>query len=140
MLPAVDLTEIVGAHQPYEARARIVAAQHGERVGGKPCAQPKFEIADEDARMIGDRARTGETFREGGHAARRLERVLRAHEPPDLIEIEKLERHEADMTVPGMRGIERAAEKSDATAGPGRPGIEAGSQGRTCPRPRTLYL
>jgi len=90
--------------------------------------------------MARDRPRPGEPLRKGGHAVGRLERVLRADEPPDLVEIELLERREADMAMAAMRGVERAAEEPDAAAGPGRPGIEAGNQGLTCPRPRTLYL
>ena len=62
------------------------------------------------------------------HAVRGFQRVLRADQPPDLVEPEDANRLKADMPVAGMGGVERPAKKTDSF------------QGLTCPVPMTRVL
>ncbi len=76
------------------------------------------------------------------HAVLWLQRVAGGDQQPDLIEPQFLARDLDDMAMPGVRRIERTAEKTDARAAPI---AEAGDrimrerrvQGRTCPVPVT---
>ena len=100
-------------------------------------AQPVFEIADDDAPVSGgDLPRLFEPNRKGRHAGDRLQRVLRRHQPPHLVEIEPFEGGQAQMQVTGVSRVERAAEQPDAAV----PALADPAQGRTCPVPRTRYL
>jgi hypothetical protein len=62
------------------------------------------------------------------HAVRRFQRVLRADQPPDLVEPEDANRLKADMPVTGMGGVERPTKQTDSF------------QGLTCPVPITRVL
>ena len=77
-----------------------------------------------------------------------FQRIAGRHDPPDLREIQPLQRRLADKPVCAVRGIERAAEKSDphSVSRGRRPQIRIGypvrrdHAGRVCPSPRTTYL
>jgi len=56
---------------------------------------------------------TGEPALKGRHAALRLQRILRRDKPPDLIQVEPLQRLDADMAMAGMSGVEGTAENAD---------------------------
>lgn len=142
-VPAADLSEVVGAHQPDEVGARKAPAQLAEGVGGEARAEPRLEIGDLDARMARQGPGALEAVAKRCHAFDRLQRILRRDQPPDLVEVETLQRLEADMVMAGMGGIEGAAQQADAPGAPvGERGWkrEARRQGRTCPSPRTTYL
>src|SRR5579871_3773173 len=114
--------------------------QRRDGVGGVAGAEPRFEVEDPDPWMAGQTDRLGAALLEVGHAALRLQRVLRRDQPPDLVEIEALQRFETDVAMTGMGRIEGAAEEADA---PGRRRAEKRlprAQGRTWPLPRTTYL
>jgi hypothetical protein len=134
------LRQIVGTHQPDKTRAREVSLQLRDGIHRIICAKPRFEIEHLDAGMPGEASRDVDTPLEGGHAARRLQRVLRRHQPPDRVEIEALQRFEADVTVAFMGGVEGAAEQADAARGEFAEREALWRQGRTCPLPRTTYL
>src|SRR5262249_4971141 len=86
------------------------------------------------------------------HAAHRLQRVLRRDQPPDLVEVELLQGELADMKMPAMRRVERAAEEADPPraapgeeAGAGEEGVAqvaplGGAQGSAGPLPGPSYL
>jgi hypothetical protein len=81
--------------------------------------------------MPNERPRRSHAAPLGCHVRRGLERVLRRHQPPDLVEPESPQRFEAQMHVAGMGGIERPAEQADA-AGRRVADAESGQvQGRT---------
>ena len=50
---------------------------------------------------------------ERGHARLVFQRVLRTHQPPDLVEREPPQRLDADVPVALMRRVERPADKAD---------------------------
>ena len=56
--------------------------------------------------------------------------------------VEVPERQQADMQMPAMGRVERAAEQADAAmpAGDSAGARRDAAQGRTCPLPRTRYL
>jgi hypothetical protein len=75
-----------------------------------------FHIGDADARVIGEGVGGGQALIERRHARHRLQRVLQADQPPDLVQIQELERGAADKQVTFMGGIERTAEQADPPA------------------------
>ena len=133
--------------------ARKAAAERLYRIGGEAGAEPRFDVADPYA-AVGSRDRRGpiQPLGKGRHAGNRLQRVLRRHQPPDLVYVEALQRLPADMQVPAMRRVEGAAEQADAPSRnrrikiPSPAARERGNfgwgpaQGRTWPLPRTRYL
>src|SRR5215472_12390394 len=101
------LRQIVGAHQPNEAKLRKALLQLPQRIGGKARPEPRLEIGRLDTRMVRCQGSGGgEAVGQGGHALHRFQRVLRRDEPPDLVEIERAQRLEADMEVAAMRWVE----------------------------------
>src|SRR5690348_6301318 len=112
-LPTPNLVEVVGAHQPDEAGPREASLEGGNRVRRVARAEPRLDVGRLDARIAGGDDGGGEARLEGGHAACRLQRVLRRDEPPDLVEIETPQRFEAEMEVAAMRRVERPADQAD---------------------------
>src|SRR5262249_14802288 len=116
-VPAVDLDEVVGAHQPDEAMAGKAPCQLPERGGGMAGAEPRLDVGDLEAGMAGDGPGAFQPVLERRHPGRRLQRVLRADQPPDLVEPEAGERRQADLAMPlGGRG-ERPARQPHAPGG-----------------------
>ncbi len=119
-----QLRQIVGAHQPDEAKSGKALFQLRQRIGGKARSKLRLEIGRLDAGMVRcEGSGRGEAVGERGHALHRLQRVLRRDEPPDLVEIEGAQRLEADMEVAAMCRVEGAADEADA---PPLPPGEAG--------------
>src|SRR5262249_25613803 len=58
---------------------------------------------------------------EARHSLDGFQRVLRAHQPPDIVKFELLERERARVNVTPVRRIERASEQPDPQAGRNRP-------------------
>src|SRR3546814_19174231 len=46
------------------------------------------------------------------HARLRLQGIARRHEPPQFAQVQRVDRIQADRTVPAMRGIEAPAEEA----------------------------
>ena len=113
--PMPDLCEIVGAHQPDETEPRPATLKRRQRVGGEMRPESLLEIEHADAPIgRGQCLGAGETIGKLAHAGDRLQRILRRHQPPDLVEAEPLQRLAADMEMALMRRVERAAEQADA--------------------------
>ena len=113
--PFVKISQIVRAHEPDEAGARVAPAEGGQGVDGETRAGPRLEIADPDRRAAGHRPRRGHPRGHRRHVLRSsLKRVARRNQPPDFVEPERVERREADPAVPAVGRIERSAEESDA--------------------------
>ena len=116
--PALEIDQIIGAHDPDKAMARMAAAETLDGVGGVLALPTLFAIAHPNRRMAREAPRCGQTLFERRHAALRFKRVLQRHQPPEFIQTEPLDSLEADMKVAFMCRIERAAEQPDAqTAG-----------------------
>ena len=62
----------------------------------------------------GDLTGLFQTRCEWRHAGGSLQRVLRRDEPPHFVEVEVPEGQEADMHMPAMGRVERAAQQTDA--------------------------
>ena len=85
---------------------------------------------------------TRKPCRQRRHAACLFERILRAHDEPDFVEIEAFQSLARDMRVAFVGGIEGTAEQAHAALGRQTQKIERwrDAQGRVCPAPRTTYL
>ena len=103
--------------------------------------------------MLRDGGGLGQSFRQRRHAPDRFQRVLRRNQPPDLVEIQMLQRQIADVHMAAMGRVERPAQEPDLAAPPvaqarcqgqgtgGAPPDRMGrAQGLICPVPRTRYL
>ena len=132
-----DLRQIVGAHQPDEMLARMDRTERYDGVGGVASRELRFDREHANARIAGEGVGSSEAPRQGRHSGRGFQRILRRDEPPDLVEIQALQRFEADMAMTLMRGVEGAAEEADPRF---RQMPELRPQGRTWPLPRTTYL
>ena len=97
--------------------ARKAPGQPPERGGGVAGAEPRLEIGDLEAGMTGDGLRPGQPLPERRHAVNRLQRVLRADQPPDLVEPEARQGLQADLAMALVGRVERPAEQPDAPAG-----------------------
>src|SRR6187401_3361332 len=106
----MKLREIVGAHDPDEVHAGNAAAQMDDRVDSVSCADDSFETTDVDARIIGDLPRGAGAFGKAVQAAVLLERISRRQQPPDAIELQALQRKQADSAMRRVRRIERTPE------------------------------
>ncbi len=140
-----ELREIVGAHQPDEMLAREKRLKRRDRIDAVMRAELRFEVEHADARIARDGSGLLQAFGKGRHAGDGLQRILRRHQPPDLVEMKPLQGFEADMAMAFMGRVERAAEKTD----PGlrqmaerrsMDALRVVPQGRTWPVPRTIYL
>src|SRR5690606_38843112 len=112
-LPVTDLVQVVGAHQPDEAHVGIMPPQLLQRVGRVARAQPRFHRGDPDARMAGHGLGAAQALRQRRHAVGVLERILRADQPPDAIELQPVQRGQADLAMRRMGRIEAAAEQAN---------------------------
>src|SRR5262249_51117789 len=117
VFPARNLLKIVGAHHPDEMEFRISALELAQRIDRIARPESALDIDDENVRMAADGTGRFNAFLERRHAGLGLERVLRADQPPDFIEIETLERIKAHRPVAFMGRIEGAAKEADTASG-----------------------
>lgn len=115
--PAMELRQIVGAHQPDEAVIGVQPGQLGERIGGVARLDPLLDRRDADRRMPGYRTGGGHARLERGHAGLVLQGVAGRDHPPHFVKIERTQGMERQPPMPAMRRIERSAEKTDAFQG-----------------------
>jgi len=101
-----------------------------------------FDVGHPDIGVTRQFAGAREPVLERGHTFLGFERVLWGNEPPNLIQMQVLQRQQADMQMAVVRRVEGAAQKPDAAPGGPYSAANKGeyAQGRTCPDPRTTYL
>src|SRR5213592_170468 len=87
-----------------------------DRIDGVPDTDDSFETADIDARIVGDLERSAGAFGEAVQSPGILERIARRQQPPDAIELQALDRKQADGAMRRVRRIERTAEQADTHA------------------------
>ncbi len=112
--------EVVGAHDPDEAHAPGSAAR--DRPGYRPCSAPRCPPRRRSRRWP-DGAPPAWPPRSALAVDARSPVSLRGlpgrHDPPDPVEAQAPERHEADVPVPAMGRVERPAVEADPQAGRG---------------------
>jgi hypothetical protein len=101
-----------------------VLVQPGKCLCRKAGVQLTLDIRDDDSRMPGDQLAAYKPLFQRRHVAFRFERILRADQPPDVIEAEQLQRQQADVAVAVMGRVEGAAEQADLLAGPELTAVE----------------
>ena len=114
VLPAMELREIVSAHDPYEAHTRDPAAQMRDSVHSVASPDDSFETTDVDARVFGDVFCGLRALGQRMQRAVILQRIAGTEQPSHAVELEALDREQADGAVRHMRRIEGAAEQADA--------------------------
>jgi len=134
--PARQLFKKVGADHQHEAHMRKATAQLAQRVEGETRVPRALQPRRDDAPPVGDGAGRGETLAVFRHVARRLERIARRDQQPDLVEAQASAGEVGDVAVAFMRRIERAAEQAHANPPPVAPYRQTVlTQARTCPLP-----
>ena len=106
----MKVPQVIGAHDPDEMHARATPDEILDRRIGVAGPEIGFEIADIDARMLGQCARRSQAFGEWGKTLRILERITGCDQPPHPIEVEPPHRQERGRAMRRVRRIERAAE------------------------------
>ena len=125
-LPAGEGDQIVSSHEPDEAMGRAAGAQSPQRAEGQ--AGSEFDFRGDDLHTS---PANGMTCRakpcwQRCHPVPFLQRVLRAHDPPNLVKPQQSLRQIGKMEMAVMRWIEGAAKKTDSQPAlivkqPGRP-------------------
>lgn len=109
--PSRDLGQIIRPHQPDETNVGKPSLQLGQSIGGIRTAQMALDVGDANTwvarKPVGRRQPVGQ----GRHSLHRLQRILRRHQPPHLVHPEQFQGAQADVQVPGMGRVERAAEQ-----------------------------
>jgi len=128
--PAMKLRQIVGPHQPDEAKLRVSPLQLRQRIDGKSRAH--FGLDRADANRCAARHGPGRRHPRGqsGHAFNRFQHIAGRDQPPHFIEAQCGERMQADPAMRLVRRIETAAKQPDGAL----------CQGRIWPVPRTSHL
>lgn len=134
ILPLIDPGQIVRPHQPDEPKIGELSGEMPKGIGGIAGAEAMLDIGHPDARMMCDTLRFSQTGRKRSHAIAALERILGRHHPPDFVEPQIGKGRQADLPMPIMSRIERAAQDTDLARD------HAHAYGRTWPSPRTMYL
>ena len=78
----------------------------GQRIDREPCAQGVFDVGDDHPSHMYQLPGEREPFVERRDFARAFERILRRDQPPDVIELQPLERFNAHIQMPSVGGIE----------------------------------
>ena len=109
----MKLHQIVGPHDPDEPVLRIALQQGRNRINREPGSHFLFDIGRVNAGVSGGGGGGGEPVSQRCHPGYFLKWILRADQPPDRIESQPPHRLDTDMTVTGVRRIERSAEQAD---------------------------
>ena len=115
VFPTVKLCQIIRPHQPDKARLWAFVLQHRQRLRGVACADMALKITDMHARMVHDLPRRRHAPRQLGRPTI-FERIARAHQPPDLIQIETLQRLFGDVHMSFVRRIKRSPKQPNPLA------------------------
>src|SRR5947209_15015448 len=93
----------------------VPALQPAHGVDGETRALALLEIADENAGTLCHALGGSEPSVERRHVLRpSFQRIARRDQPPHLVETERAQGLETDVSVPAMGRVERAAEETDA--------------------------
>ena len=145
MMPARQLFEDVGTHDPDEVGPREQPAKTADRVAAVACAQSGLETGGENMAPVGQIARRGQPGAEGRHSGNRLQDIPWRDDHPNLMQPQPPPGPAGDVQMPRMGGIERPAQQADAhpaAIAKSRQRVPAewagaGGQGRTWPLPST---
>src|SRR3569832_2980463 len=94
--PAVELRKVVRSHDPDKVQARSTTAQISDRVCSIARSDDGFETTHIDARIEGDVSGGRHALGKVMRRAVGLERIARRHQPPDAVELQPLDRKQAD--------------------------------------------
>ena len=92
MAPAMELNEVVRAHDPHEMDARRAAPDPSEGLIGKARADAGLDVRNTDARTGDEAPRRLDPRLERRKFLLRFERIARRHQPPHAIKPKTLER------------------------------------------------
>src|SRR5690606_14716653 len=106
-LPAMEIAQAVGPHDPDEIDARIALLDQRQRIGRVADVMARLEGGDDDAGIVGEFLRKPDALGERAQLVCVLEWVARRHHPPELVEPETPQRDLDDQRMAAMRRVER---------------------------------
>ena len=116
----MELREIVAAHQPDEASAWRALLQNPDEVGGVARSELRSAPVMTMRGCAATSAARSHPSACGGRPAASFSGLAGRHQPPDPVEPEPVERHQARAAVADMRRVERAAVEADPLPRPVR--------------------
>ena len=156
--------QVIRSHDPYEPHPGASDFQFDQGIGRELGSEPRFQVGRPHSAIPRDPPCRRQTIRQRRHVIVTLQWVLRAHQPPDLIQIKAVKGQPCYKQMALMRRVERPAHQAhgnSSSIGPvagkcgGRAGSDARaaldhqltgrgdavcSHGRVWPVPRTTYL
>ena len=113
-LPAGKADKIIGPHQPAEPVLRAALLQCPQGLIGECRPDPDLWCDYPNAGVAGNKmAGPGKAGAKRGHVGAVLQRVLRAHKPPDFVEVKLPRGADRQVEMPLMRRVERPAKQPD---------------------------
>lgn len=111
--PVMKLQQIICAHDPDEPDFRVARLDNPQCVDGINRTQFPFDRG----RLYRASARLplcgGEPCVQWCHAFFGLERITRRHQPPNLVQLQRIHRKKADRPVPAMRRVKRSSKQAN---------------------------
>jgi hypothetical protein len=108
--PARQLQQDIGSGQPDEAYPREPPQQQAQCIDRIARTPNRLDPAGDDTPSVGDAARRCKPLGEWRHAALWLQGIARRYQKPDLIELQPALRQVDDVSMTGMRRIERTSQ------------------------------
>ena len=113
-LPVIEADQIVRPHQPAEPVPRAAPAELCQRLKGCRCSEFRFRRDHPDMASAGNKMACAiQPGAQPGHAADRLQRVLRADQPPDFIKAQLAAGQIGKMKMAFMGRVEGSAKQPD---------------------------
>ena len=109
----MHLQQAVGPHEPDKPGVRVHSPERLDGIDGVIRAYITLQAADYDPGIGSGLFGGGPAIPIRRHAGDGFEGVLGCHQPPDPVEIQKIERPAADVQMAGVSRIEGTAEKAD---------------------------
>ncbi len=111
ILPLMELSQIIRAHDPDKPHFGIKTPQFGQRIRRRPRSCQRLDIRHLDPRVLQQPACRRHSLRKRRRPPR-LQGVARRHQPPHPIQPKRLHRLERDMHMSMMRRIKRSTEQT----------------------------
>ena len=111
VFPAMELCQIVAAHQPNKPAPGIAPTQPVQRIDGIAGAQFTLDRRNPNRRPARRAPGRSEAFGQGCHAGIGLQRIAGRYQPPDFIQPQRIGNAQRNAAMPAMRRIETAAQQ-----------------------------
>ena len=112
----MNLLQVVGAHDPDETYPGKATLELCQGIRRPARAEQRFHGADLQPGVARDALGAGEALVQGRHVRRVLQRVLRADQQPDFVQLQAPHGLQSNVRMPAVRRIEGATQQADMGA------------------------